>query len=215
MIIYQQQKQSVRTAFAFLVLVLLLSWTKTAKAGWLVSAGPSANIFSLRSLSFEKTPNYYGLGFNLQAGFSFRQIIDVSTYSSYVPGTTGRAIIGEEEAQFMFYGGQIGIRIEEQAYFALLIGTPSYRLISFTDQAVKGYWLGQGGGMRIGTMYEIEKERSFQLSFDYIFADLLLQNTKIAPKPRRQMDLMSFSLNYTFNSFIPKSRYRSILNQIF
>lgn len=184
-------------------------------AGWLISADPSVNVFSLRSLSFENTPNYYGVGFNSQAGFSFRQILDASVYLSYVPGTTRRATIGEEEAQFIFYGTQLGIRIEEQAYIGLILGTPSYRLISFTEDAVKGYWQGQGGGLRVGTLYEIEKERSVQLTFDYIFADLLQQNVKTIPVPRRQLDIMSFSLNYTFNSFVPKSRVKSILNQLF
>ena len=196
--------------WAPLITQMLLWWAPTAMAGWLAGAGGSAVVFSLRPVDFESTPNYYGLGPTAYAGYSFKQTVDLLGIVSYTPGHTGRAIIGKEQALLLSYGGQVGVRIEEQAYIALFAGTTDYRLVQATADAVKGYWQGSSGGIRIGSLFKLDKERYWQVSLHYMFAALALKSDHELDVKERDLDGIGFTMSYTFNGFVSGSRRRSV-----
>lgn len=197
----------------WLFFVIFTIFSSQALGGWLLSGGLGWSLFSLRPIEFEKTPNYYGVGPRLALGYSFEQKFDIAGYISYTPGHTARATFGQEQASFVFLGGQLGLRIADQVFIAILGGQATYHLLKFTDYSVPGRWEGQASGGSIGSLVEIDKERFWQVSLEYLLA--LLSASHGRERENRKVDQISFSITYTFNGFISKSRKRSVFKGLF
>ncbi|MBF0441653.1 MAG: hypothetical protein HQK54_07085 [Oligoflexales bacterium] len=184
-----------------LLLLLIIALDSTeASAGLLAGIGGRWQNFSLRPRDTEATPNYYGYGVDVDLGYSFSHLFDISIYGDYVPAQRNTATLGKEMVQFREYGGKFGFRIGGNIYVALRGGVFVYRLLfRSNDQEQDGEWMGNGGALSIGAFQRRQREHFLHIAFDLGSANLSRYDE--VDEKKRIIDIVGVSLKYTFIVF--------------
>ena len=154
----------------FLALLSLL-FAEIANAGILFSASAHWGVFAFRPLSEQNSsPNYYGLGPGIVAGYSLFQVFDAAAYVDYIPGQRGAPNIRNENASLIQYGMQLAVRLEDKVYLGLKAGNGLYHLVdkNFIADEVPGKWQGPSGGLMIGAIHKEDKRNYWQLTLEFM-----------------------------------------------
>ena len=210
-------KQRRLGTYLLLLHVLLAS---SAYAGVLIAPSVKWSIFAFEPEDTENTPNYEGITGELKAGYSFRQVFDLAGLVNYSAGNPGMFSIPAENANLVFYGGEIGARIYQAVYFAIRGGKSSYQLLKpgTHDSEIAGEWTGPGMGFSLGAISPLERNKrsSLQLSFDFLQTSVTKLHAAAGEATARKIDQFSISATYVFNGYhnaaIENSFFSSYLN---
>lgn len=183
--------------FCSLILAQFLFFPK-ANAGILFSAATGWDVFAFSPKDSEKTPNYYGVVGNFALGYSVNQIFDLTAFSRYAPGRRAAARIGKEDTSLIYYGCELGLRIQPGVIFQLRNGHGVYRSFNgYFDEEVTGRWRGPGGGFSIGGFTQTGQNSFTQtsLNFDQIIAD----RDNIGVRDKRRINKVGVSITFVYN----------------
>jgi hypothetical protein len=227
------------TAIKSLCLTTFIVISMEAQAGALLGLSARWNSFSFAAVDEEPTPNYYGFGFGIDAGYSISQIVDIAAYANYTPGRYKNAEILEEDAVLFGYGGELAVRIASAVYVGVHGGVYQYNLIhQRNDDEVRGSWAGTGGGLAVGAFFPINKSNYWQVALDfarinvspvndlaksYVAATATAANNDggaaSANFKDRQIDSIAVQLTYLFNGHVSSREggglFNSFLNSMF
>jgi hypothetical protein len=193
-----------------------------AFAGVLFAPALKWSIFSFEPVAAEDTPNYQGMTGEVKGGYSFRQIFDIVGFVNYTAGNPGIFSVPADNANFVFYGGEIAARIAQSVYFALRGGTASYQLLKLGvhDREVPGEWTGPGFGFSLGgiSAFGNSKRSSLQVSFDFLQAQVTELHAVSDEGTTRKIDEFSICMTYVLNGYhnaaIEGSFFSSYLNSL-
>ncbi len=204
------------------LLLFLLSALSSdgARAGVLVAPGLKWSVFSFEPEEQEDTPNYQGITGELKFGYSFRQIFDLAALANYTAGNPGMVKVPDDNANFVFYGGELAARIHKAVYFAIRGGSASYQLLKLGGHAdeVLGHWAGPGFGFSLGafTFFERSKTSGLQVSLDMMQTTARKLNAVEGETSERRLQQFSIGFTYVFNGYhnaaIENSPLSSYLN---
>ncbi|NRA44763.1 MAG: hypothetical protein HRU09_07395 [Oligoflexales bacterium] len=202
-----------------LTAMLIFLFAESAHAGLLFSVSAHWGVFAFRPLSEQdSSPNYYGLGPSLVAGYSLFQVFDAAAYIDYIPGQRGAPNIERETASLTQYGLQLALRLEDKIYLGFKAGQGVYHLIKkdFIDDEVEGLWQGPSGGLMLGAIHKEDKRNYWQLTLEFIHVVAGKIRRQGEPEPGdRKIDCFKVSLSYTYNDFVNHMMRRSIFKNIF
>ena len=150
------------------VLALLCSWTAVAEAGALVSPSVRWGAYAFRPLEQESTPNYFGVGGGIRAGYSIGQTVDFALFYDYIPGKLEHSGTPIEHTSALSFGGfEVGFRILESLFLAGRVGRMDFHLFDRTDpNEIGGHWAGLGAGGSVGGIVKIDRSKFWQVSLD-------------------------------------------------
>ena len=204
----------------FFLAGLMLVSAGNSQAGLLISASAHWGVFALRPIAEQdSSPNYYGLGPALAAGYSLFQTFDAAAYVDYIPGQRGAPNIRNETASLTQYGLQFAVRLEDKIYLGLKGGLGVYHLVQkdLIDDELTGIWQGPSGGLMLGAIHKEDKRNYWQLTLEFIHIVLgKIQRQPGETEPEeRKVDCFKVTLSYTYNDFINHMMRRSIFKNIF
>lgn len=183
-----------------LIFFLLLGPSSTSFAGLLLAPNISWSSYSFRPLAEEDTPNYYGYGFGLTAGYSVAQVIDVAAFYQYHPGNLKHADPSDSNSELKIFGGLAGLRLYKTIYFALSVGSTDYRLpVIAKSSEVQGNWNGLGFGFSLGGIMEISDNFAWQIAMNATTINMTDISGQVSGE--RTLDLFSLSISLVYNSY--------------
>lgn len=206
-------------SFRLLLASLTFLIAEWVNAGLLFSASAHWSVFAFRPVvEQDSSPNYYGLGPGLVAGYSLFQAFDAAAFVDYTPGQRGAPNIQNETASLTHYGLQIAMRLEDKVYLGIKVGQGVYHLVrkdSIEDE-VEGLWQGPSGGLMLGAIHKEDKRNYWQLTLEFMHTTAgRIQQAKGSPVQHdRQLDSFKLSISYTYNDFVNHMMKRSILRNI-
>ncbi len=169
------------------------------QAGVLLSPAARWQSIAFRPIDAETTPNYYGYGGSITAGYSFGQDFDLAGYFAYTPATREEAQFGKEDALLMSYGIELALRFNNSVYFALRGGEATYRLLGpALEGEVAGRWAGPVFGVSLGAIQPFNKQNFLQASLDLAYATMARADAD--SDADRKLDAFSVTLAYVFNA---------------
>jgi len=180
--------------------VLLSLWAPPAAAGFLWQMGGTWESLSLRPVAEEPTPNYYGYGVQMVYGYSFWGVWDLGLTMAYAPLQQESAGLGQEDLQWISYGGVMGLRFGQAVYIGLKGLVQQYDLIrQKSDDEVDGSWRGNGAQLSLGGFWPMgtRKGHLLQVNLDLGMATL---NRQDAADRKRVVDTFGVSFHYVFSS---------------
>lgn len=182
--------------FAF----IFCSVTDFAHAGMLIAPSAKWANLAFRPKTEEDTPNYYGYGGGLSLGYSIKQKFDLGLFANYLPGTRGGAKFGKTDAQLIFYGGEMALRLFSTIYLGVRGGLADYQLRKTTDTIdIPGHWSGGGGGFSLGAFFATSKRTFWQASIDIMMASIGSNDPQVVDK--RTVEAFSLSIAYVYNGY--------------
>jgi hypothetical protein len=184
-------------------------------AGGLVTIGPNWCNFVFEPKLREPTPNYYGYGARISAGYSIDQMVDLALYGQYSPGRLNSASTTETSAAVYDYGGEIGVRVFDVLYIGAHGGTWNYRLLRrSSEEEVGGAWSGPGGGLSFGMILPVNKEVKWQATLDLGQA-VVTKTNKAADDvdlKSRNLSRASVTVSLVYNGYESGSTWNALFN---
>lgn len=197
------------------VAALLISGA--SQAGWLLSNSVNLGVFAVRPLQGENSPNYFGFGPDLTAGYSFWQKLDLAGYGAYIPGRQHKIHLGQENASLVLWGGQVALRFNDTVYMGLFAGKDRYHLVKQTTlkEQLLGRWEGNSLGVGVGVIFKEAKRTYWQFTLRMFNMSLLRQAPSAVPGlEARNADAVLLGVSYTFNSFYNVLEQNSIFKNV-
>lgn len=194
------------------VLILgLFTSAELARAGVLLSVGPNWNNFVFEPLEKEETPNYYGYGARVSAGYSIQRVWDLALYCHYSPGKLNVASALKEEARFYHMGAETGLRIAKAVYVGFRGGPALYRLVKQNEASeVTGQWTGYNVQGSLGLILPTSKATGWQASLDMGQASVRPSDDS-SVKPRT-ISQVSVTLAFVYNGYQTSAVDTAIFN---
>ena len=192
-----------RLACCLLFLATFIS-SGTACAGALLSLGAHWNNFAFEPVNAgDAVANFYGVGGELNAGYSLSRIFNASLWGSYTPASQYNVEVGKEDAVLWAYGGKLGFNIWDSVYLNFHGGQYTYELI-FNERATEldDQWSGFGGGLGLGGIFPGKnKEGYWTLGVSFTQGMMkLVEPEPEADNSTRKLDVFAVSLSYIFAS---------------
>ncbi len=190
----------------FLLALNVLALCQHGWAGPMVSFGAHWNNFAFEPVEEgDPVANFYGVGGELNLGYSLGGIFDTTAWGSYTPASRYNVEAGKEDAVLWSYGGKFGFNIWKSMYLTFQGGQYTYELIfNERDTELDGRWSGPGGGLSLGGIFpgkSKNKTGAWRLGVDYthcvmkeIDAGDDLENSE------RKLDVFAVSLTYVLMS---------------
>ena len=176
---------------------LALALATPAQAGWFAAPEASWSSFSFEPTHGEVTPNYYGIGLGLSAGYSVSQAFDLGIYGQDLPGRLHAAQFGKGDATLVSYGGELAWRFADTVYFGLHGGLTQYDLKTQTDPTeLPGRWSGPSGGLALGAVTRLSKSQFIQATFE--LTEAVVADASNQGLGKRKLDQFAFGLTWAF-----------------
>lgn len=188
-------------------LVFMAMVPHSAYAGVYAAPALKWSAFSARSEHGESTPNYYGYGIGLGAGYSIEQVVDVGAYGVYLPGQLDAARPGADDATLSSYGGELALRLDDSVYVGLRGGIARYDLRHPSrPEELRGKWHGPAGGFSLGAVQRLGPQSFFQTSLDVMHTVVDNDRTDVPTdgvrasesSGKRRLDAFSLSIAYVY-----------------
>lgn len=206
--------------FKTLLLICFLTYSSSTFGGILVAPGIFWGAFSFEPKKNESTPNFYGYGLKLNAGYSFSQVFDLAVFGQYSIGKKGAATPLKQDAHIIGYGGELAVRLLDSVYLAARGGAATFKRNNERRTSLPKTWGGNSLGVSIGGIIPVDRSHHFQTSLD--FAHYQGQNGEEVTgsgKEEARLNQYSLTVSYVFNdctnATIENTLFDSFLDSLF
>ncbi len=186
--------------------ILVAATSDMSLAGPYFTGGLRSAQFAAKPQSDEPTPNYYGFGLRLGAGYSVRQVFDMGLYGSGLSARRGSPGVSRPDATLVHGGAEFGLRIAKSLLISLYGGPSQYRLERPSDQLAPGVEVtsalsGYGGGVGVGAIVPFSKEKFLQVTLDFEQHHFQEKSQDNTIGLKRVFESFGLTLSLTFNSY--------------